>query len=159
MHIRTCADLLVSLREHFLTDDGRPDWTGRTWPYRACVRELYSRAGISQNEAPTLQAAIRYHAGNVLRERLTPEELEELGIGPEGPRERTRAAHSERSAVLATLRGAGSPADALRAVAMVAAVLDKVTPEQLERLRAQDRRKVTALLRRVAERADQLLAE
>ena len=159
MLIRECAAMLVELREHFLTDDGRPDWTGRTWPYRAAVRELYSRAGIPPAEATSLQAAVRYHAGNFLRDLLTATELEEYGIGPETPRDRTRASHSARNALVHALRGEGSGEDIARALAMVVAMLERLSAERVAELRGKERRRVVALLRRVAERTERLLAE
>lgn len=156
MLIRDLAETLVSLREHFLTHDGHPDWTGRTGAYRAAVHQIYSDANIPPDEATTLQAAVRYHAGNVLRERLSAQELEDLGIGAAAPRARVRTRHQERSTLLAALKGDGDDPDLLRTLSAAWALVSRVPEERVAELSAADRRKVRTLLRKIAERAESL---
>ncbi len=100
---RTLAELLVDYREHFLTPEGRPDWIGRTGPYRWAVRDLYSEAGYGKDEAAKVQSAVGYHVGNVLRSRLTAEEQEDLGLGI-SPFERSRQVNAERREALEEAR-------------------------------------------------------
>ncbi|GAA4981171.1 hypothetical protein [Actinopolymorpha pittospori] len=155
MLMRDLSETLVNLREHFLTKDGTPDWAGRAWAYRRLVRDLYGEAGIPPEDATPLQAASRYHIGNILRERLKPEELEDLGLGP-GPRERVRAAHEERSNLLATLKGDGENPEVIRAFSVAFTLLERVSDEAVAELRGADRRAARTLLRKIAERAEQL---
>lgn len=153
MLLRDLAAALLDLREHFITESGDPDWRGRTWDYRAAVRELYSRAGVPAAEASALQAATRYHIGNALRERLSPEQLEDLGLGKPGPRERVKSAHEARSAAIAALKGDGDDPDALRTIAAVWALVSRLAPERVAALRERDRAAARKLLGEIAGRA------
>lgn len=96
---RDLAEAIISLREHFLTPEGRPDWTGRTWQYRAALRELYAQAGYSPTERSATQNTVRYHVGNLMRQRLSAAELEAAGISAPSPRQR-QAARRKRAAAL-----------------------------------------------------------
>lgn len=154
--LRDLAETLVTLREHFLTDDGRPDMGGKTWAYRSMVRDLYAEANVPPAEVPSLQAAVRYHIGNVLRERLSEEELEDLGLSKASPRERVREAHNQRSAVLSALKGGGGDPDVLRAITAALVILDKIPVERVAALRGNDKRQARAALRAIAEKATSL---
>ena|SRR5690606_20578394 len=87
--LREIAENQVRMREHFFTDTGAPDWAGRTWAYRNAVGEIYARAGIRGAEKSTLSATVRYHVGNMLRDRLSDEELAEIGLRKVSPRQRS----------------------------------------------------------------------
>lgn len=94
---RQVADLLIDLRALHTAPDGSPDWAGRSFDYRAAVRDIYSLAGLSSDSSDPHKAALRYHIGNALRERLTPDQLEEAGLTKANPRDRQLARHLEES--------------------------------------------------------------
>lgn len=104
--LRGVARNFVDARAHFFNRDGEPDWTGRTHAYRTWVREVMTKAHVPADEVTTLQAAIRYHSGNVLRERLGDEAIADLGLRKESPRERS-VEKRERTSETLNLFGAG----------------------------------------------------
>ncbi|WGH21098.1 hypothetical protein SEA_CASSIA_25 [Arthrobacter phage Cassia] len=110
--LRGVARNFVDARAHFFNKDGEPDWTGRTHAYRSWVREVMSNAHVPGDEVTTLQAAIRYHSGNVLRERLGDEAIADLGLRKESPRERS-VEKRERTSETLNLFGAGGEISAL----------------------------------------------
>ena len=86
--LRELAELVIKLRAEHTLEDGRKDWGGRSPAYRASMHDLYSRAQVPADKADTIQAAIRYHVGNLLRERTKGEELAAVGLSPVAPRTR-----------------------------------------------------------------------
>lgn len=98
---RDLAEAIISLREHFLTPEGRPDWTGRTWQYRAALRELYAQAGYSPAERSATQNTVRYHVGNLMRQRLSAAELRAAGVTAPSPKDRMAARRQRQAALLA----------------------------------------------------------
>lgn len=98
------AGQIVALRGHFLTDEGEPDWIGRTSAYRHAVRDLYSRADYTPDDAKSVQSSIRYHVGNIVRQLLNPEELEDLGLDEVSPLERARETRRDQAVLLARAR-------------------------------------------------------
>lgn len=108
--LRVIAAAFVDARAYFYTRDGDPDWRGRTAAYRRWVREVMGTANVPAAEVATLQAAVRYHTGNLLRERLDPDELADLGLRAEGPRERSIEKRA-RTAETLDLFGGGAPLD------------------------------------------------
>lgn len=127
-HNRRAAELIVTLRGRFQTPTGEPDLLGEFRPYREAVREVYADAGVSPSDRSRVQSAIRYHVGNVLRERYQAEELERLGIMAESPYEKTkerrmaaaeelqesRLASATNEELLATIRGLTETVEQLR---------------------------------------------
>lgn len=103
--LRDVAESLVDAREHFITADGTVDYRGRTYAYRRFVGEIFAGANPPADEVQAVQAAVRYHVGNVLRERLTPDTLEALGLRKESPKERSVEKRASESDALALLRG------------------------------------------------------
>ncbi|UJQ87162.1 hypothetical protein SEA_BAILEYBLU_24 [Arthrobacter phage BaileyBlu] len=87
--LRTVARCFVAAREHFYNRDGEPDWTGRTHAYREWVREVMSDANVPAGDLSSTQAAIRYHVGSALREVLDADQLTDLGLRSDTPRERS----------------------------------------------------------------------
>ena len=81
------AHLVVEFRRLF-EHDGRPDWAGRSQSYRDAIYQVYRDAKVPSDSAGGLQAKIRYHVGNVVREVAPPEDLLALGLKPKGPRGR-----------------------------------------------------------------------
>ena len=114
--LKEVAGLLVDLREHFLTDTGEPDWKGATHAYKAAVGETYRRAGF--REIGTISSSVRYHIGNVLRDRLTTEQLDDVGLKHDTPRTRSVGKPDRNRALLAALRpgspGSEAPVDPVR---------------------------------------------
>lgn len=86
--LRRVADLLVDLRALHTDQDGLPDWRGKTYAYRDLVNDIYSGAGLPKDSGDTTKTALRYHVGNALRDRLSAEELAEVGLSALDPRDR-----------------------------------------------------------------------
>lgn len=132
--LRSLAECLVSVRENFLRPDGSPDWKGRSHPYRAFVGDIYSDAGLTGEEAATVQAAVRYHVGIVLRERLDDETLAEYGLISRNPRERSSDRRAEKSALVSALKHREVAGGALLAVSTAFTLLTGLDAKELSRL-------------------------
>lgn len=86
---KRAADAMLSLRALYQSKSGKPDWRGTSWAYRQAVSDIYGGAGLPPAPNHPVKAALRYHLGNALRERVPSEELTEAGLNPDTPRERT----------------------------------------------------------------------
>ncbi len=151
--LRETARAFISAREHFFTREGAPDWLGRTYAYRSWVREVMSQASVPGSDLSTIQAAIRYHTGNVLRDRLDDGALEELGLRSASPRERSVEKRERNSETLA-LFGAGAPISDPEVVESAAALVGTFLRRiALDDLAAKDRKRIAAALRDMCERA------
>lgn len=154
---RAAAEALVAARRMFTDRDGNADLRGRTYAYRTWTGEVLGAAGVPPEDRSTVSAAIRYHVGNVVRETSTPDELSEMGLLPEGPRERSAAGRAERSEMLAALTGTGlRDIDALRALAAAKTFLDRVPPSAMTDLDAQGRKAARQALRAIVGKAGRL---
>lgn len=93
---RQVANLLIDLRETYSTADGDTDWRGVSYEYRQTVAEVYREAGLPPSEPrhPT-KAALRYHVGVALRERLTAADLESAGLHAQSQRDSQRIRYRE----------------------------------------------------------------
>lgn len=120
-YLQSVATNFVDAREFFFTKEGEPDWQGRTHAYRSWVRETMTLAGVPTDELANVQSAIRYHTGNIVRERLSEEQLEDAGLTAAGPRERAAALREHQAEVLALVDGGAMIADgaSLRQLASV----------------------------------------
>lgn len=127
--LRDTARAFIAAREHFFTREGTPDWLGRTYAYRRWVREVMDAAHVPQDDLPTIQSAIRYHTGNMLREYLDPETLDALGLKHSSPRERSIEKRERNSGTL-NLFGGGATIteadDVVQAVALVETFLRRL---------------------------------
>jgi hypothetical protein len=88
----------VALRQEF-SFDGFPDWAGKSEEYRQTIYRAYREAGVPSDSTGALQANLRYHVGNALREAAPADELRALGLDLEGPRARAvraRRKHTRR---------------------------------------------------------------
>lgn len=161
--LRAIAECFVDAREHFERPDGSPDWKGRTHAYRMWVRDTVTDAGVPKEEHATVQSAVRYHVGNVLRERLDEETREEYGLIQRSPRERSADRRESRTAILQALTSRDLSGGALMSLTAAHAVLNKVEPKDLDELEGHAltvadaaltelERKVRALRRRLASR-------
>ena len=90
---RAAAQAIVQLRQGFKVD-GATDWTGRSVEYRDVVERLYRQAEVPPDSESPIQAKVRYHVGNVLREVAPAAELEALGLAVAGPKDRAQAARA-----------------------------------------------------------------
>ncbi len=161
-NLRAVATSFVDAREHFFTPEGTPDWKGRTHAYRLWVRETMTLASIQADELGTVQAAIRYHVGNIVRERMNEDELQNLGLSATSPRERSVAKRERNTSVL-TLFGNGGAAIAdadeiVVAAHMMEAALARISLDEVAGMNAKDRKAVGAALESVADRVNALVA-
>lgn len=132
--LRLIAETLVDAREHFGRPDGSPDWNGRTYPYRTWVRDAFEEAGVSREDVPTVQAAIRYHIGSVLRSRLDEDTLDAYGLIKRSPKERSADRRAERTAVVQALQARDVAGGALVALRAATSVLAQVEVKDFEEL-------------------------
>lgn len=84
------AEAVVDMRATFTDKHGEPDWAGRSYDYRMAVREAFHTAGLTPQHPQRERAMslLRYHIGNVVRERLPEEEVANVGLLVAGPKER-----------------------------------------------------------------------
>lgn len=87
---RAAACAIVNLRS-LSTHEGVTDWTGRSLEYRDAIESLYRQANVPPDSESPIQAKVRYHIGNVLREVAPADELEALGLAVSGPKGRAAA--------------------------------------------------------------------
>jgi hypothetical protein len=86
--LKDLARAVVKIRQATKDTDGKPDWAGRSQSYRDAIGKVYQEAGVPEDSQANIQAALRYHIGNVLRDEAPPADLKALGLKAEGPRER-----------------------------------------------------------------------
>lgn len=137
--LRELAIALVDARGEFHREDGSPDWKGRSYAYRVFVRELYDGVAFNKEQQNTIQAAVRYHIGQVLRDRLDDETLEAYDLLAKSPRERGAEQRAGRSALLQTLQGRESAGGALLGLTGVSMVLQRIQGSDLSSLAANER--------------------
>lgn len=154
--LKQVASLIVDLRALHTLDDGRVDWSGRSPGYRAAMNEIYRGAGVTADKADTVQAALRYHVGNLLRDRASDEALEEVGLTSITPKARL----ARQREVVAALATTGSVAevlnDPLRLLAHAEVLLDYIEPADLRGLRGKERVAARHVLTGLRERCDAL---
>lgn len=154
--IRQIATALVDGREHFYTKDGDVDWTGRTYAYRMWVRDVTAEANVPPEQRTTLQGAVRYHTGTMLRARLSAEQIEALGLRSESPRERSIERRDAASKTLSLFGSGGgeirAAEDILAVIATVEATLRRIPSDAAATLDSSTRAGVRQALARSAER-------
>jgi len=157
--LRDTAAAFVNARDQFYTREGTPDYLGRTYAYRRWVREVFSKANVPGDEQNSLQSAIRYHTGNLLRDRLDADQIEALGLKHSSPRQRSTEKR-ERTSETLSLFGAGPAVtdadDVVQAVELFNTFLRRVHPATLD---APTRRRVAAALRGLADSAGAVAEE
>lgn len=95
--LRRLAPVIVDLRHSHTLTNGRPDWSGRTPQYRHDIAQMFTRAHVPDEDVEKIQAALRYHVGNLIRVRADDDDLASAGLRHESPRERlanARRAHA-----------------------------------------------------------------
>lgn len=153
--LRDLAEIVVELRGAHHLDDGRPDWGGRSAAYRQTMADVYARARVPEERLDTVQAALRYHVGNLLRERASADELEAVGLSPVAPK--TRLAN-ERAALAAQRALSAPPQDVARLTAYALALLRFVDPSKIPDLPPERAVASRLALEAAQERAQELLA-
>lgn len=156
--LREVANVLVDARSRFYAADGTPDWRGRTYAYRRWVGEVYGEANLDAGDVSSVQAAVRYHVGNALRERLDSTTLEDLGLRSAGPRERSVEKRQRQAEVLARLMGGPitDPGEALEALHIVQRLLDRLDANAVKGLDAASRKDAREVLNHADEVVDNL---
>jgi hypothetical protein len=101
--IVAAAHDILNLRRTFTRRDGLPDMTGSTYAYRRAIGEIMSATNCTTEERAKLQATLRYHVGNLLREHLSEDELQEYGLVQESPREASARARQHRGRIFQAL--------------------------------------------------------
>jgi hypothetical protein len=133
-HLRDVAEAYIDAREHFYTKDGEPDWAGRSYAYRQWIRETVTLAHLPHDGKQSIQAAVRYHLGNILRDRLDADTLESIGLRKDSPRERSVEKRAGVNALLRLVSG-GAPLDNLNdvldAAKAIHSALTRITPSDL----------------------------
>lgn len=131
---RAAAEALVDARPFFTGTDGLPDWGGRSHDYRVWVGECYGEAGVLPAERHRVQGAIRYHVGNLLREKAPKEALEALGMATTTtPIERGAKQRAARSEIVRAVRGQAE-VDTLRAMTAAEALLKRIGSDDVQDL-------------------------
>jgi hypothetical protein len=123
--LKNTAAVLVALRAKCLDGDGRPDYMGRSSEYRRLAGEVYRNIGVG-GQLERTQQAVRWHIGNLLREVLTVDELQDYELVKDSPAIRQQVSREAKSALEAAGRSqivdvrAGEPT-------ITRAVADQVT--------------------------------
>ena len=107
--LRALAKVVVALRTRYRTPQGDTDWRGQSWEYRQAISEMYGNAGVPPDSESNIQAALRYHVGNLVREVAPPVQLEAVGLLPTSPKDRMDTARRTLRALAdaETLHGEG----------------------------------------------------
>lgn len=107
--LRDLGQATVDLREHFQApNEARPDWMGRSGEYRTAIGDAYAAAGYGPDDTAATQKAARYHIANAQRLRLSPSEIEALGMRTETPAERQTEIRERNAALVATASAGGT---------------------------------------------------
>lgn len=155
--LRQLAEILVESRQHFARADGSPDWTGRSWPYRQFVRELYEDAGVAKTDLNTIQSKARYHISAVLRDFLDEETLLEYGLAFESQRDRSRDRRMARTATLNAFTARDVGGGALMSMTTAFTMLSRVNAEELANLDPTSRAMVEDAAASIIERVHAIL--
>lgn len=74
------------------------DPAGTSQAYRDVAARIYAAVDIPADSASHIQASVRYHIGNELRNAFKPEELAAVGLSEKTPLERAREAREKQQA-------------------------------------------------------------
>lgn len=154
--VREFARLLVDVREHFIKDDGTPDWQGRSYPYRRWVSDVYRDANVTGSEKETIQSAVRYHVGGEVRSRLSEGEAREQGFDSPSPKERSNLRRNAALASYKALVGDISNPDPAIAISAALNLLDKIDPARALSATSAERNLTVERLDALAERVRSL---
>lgn len=159
--LRSAAPAIVELRSRHALEDGRVDWSGRSPGYRAAIGQVYERAHVPPEHMVSVQAAVRYHVGNLLRETAGQDELEQVGLTTVSPRQRLTRHRQLVDALAAAAAPSDHPnGDAARLATYAEALLENIDVSDAT-LEATDPARLGAAevsLGNIAAHADSLLA-
>jgi hypothetical protein len=146
---RTLA--LKQAAEQYLTARERlTDWTGRSREYRNWVSDVYLQSGLSTDERTPMQKRLAHHVGQLLHEKLPPEQLEDLGLRNVSYNERRNARREEKEHRIVRLF---DPKQPQRDVDLLVQLLEQVTPDLTDEQRIRVAQAVLLGSRRLAVRA------
>jgi hypothetical protein len=132
--LRAVGNDVAKLRSMFTRHDA-PDWSGRSKEYQYAMSEVYDRLGVKGKRRESLQFAVRYHAGNAIREKADAGELEAAGLPEESPRDRLQT----QSRGLREAGLTGAPDSILKALAWAATLAEYSTTLDIADLTATER--------------------
>ena len=96
--MREAARWVVQARsEHFLTKEGLPDYSGRSWEYRSWFSDVTNSLNLPDPERARLMSRLRFHVGNRLRDEVREEELADAGLLKVSPAQRGKSNYEHRS--------------------------------------------------------------
>lgn len=124
--LKQLASLLVDLRALYQRN-GMPDWSGRSFDYRAQVSRIMGSAGLSDEDRSKIVGLLRYHVGNELRDRVPDEELLAAGLKVDSPKQRVLNAKGTYKSVDTAVKRLLEAVESLRA-----APAQEITEEHLE---------------------------
>jgi hypothetical protein len=91
---QACARETASLRS-LVVYEGRPDWRGQSPEYKDRISHLYRMAEMPSDSQGNIQANLRYHVGNAVRELAPDYDIEALGLSKDSPLDRARKSRSK----------------------------------------------------------------
>ena len=157
VEMHAAADALVDMRMLYTNRDGQPDLKGASFEYRRSVSDGLADAGVDASRRSQVMAALRYHVGNRVRARFTPEELQEYGLNAHSPHDRQRA---EREMISGIVRVATNPRaevtepeEAVKTAQMAAQMLENI---KVKRLTKADRKALELQLDRIRHRVSEI---
>lgn len=150
------APIIVQLRGLHHLSDGRPDWSGRSTAYRQAMADLYARAKVPPEDLDTVQQAIRYHVGNLLREEAVPAELRDVGLDPRSPKTRLTEA---RQAMQAQKAMSAPPQDIARLTLYALWLLSYIDTDAIPELDGDRAASSRQALEQIQVRSAELLAK
>lgn len=158
--LRRAAEMQVELRQYF-DRNGETDWLGKSYAYRQLMTETYGLAGILPSERKKLGDAVRYHVINVLRERLSPDELQALELREQDGPTRARETRERTKAILdvaqAEGRIAGVQQGPVKILAWVVAAVSAVRADAIKELAESDRRELVKDAKALQREADRII--
>lgn len=154
--LRHAAALTIELRECF-EYDGRPDWTGVSYAYRQAMSAALG--DLDPSDRRRIRDALAWHVSEALHARLSPADVEALGLRPLRPKERNAERHERNRAILASAYVEGRDS-ALMAVMVSARALAQVKAASVDALSREDLAEMAKRLEdlhRQAERVERLV--
>lgn len=152
--LKDLAPVVVELRSQFRLEDGRQDWSGRSPGYRQAMADVYARARIPKDQLDTLQSALRYHVGNILRERASKDDLISVGLTTVAPKERIQ---TTRDALHAMKEVSAPRQDVARLAAYAQALLEYIDDATIPALPPERAEASKLALEAIQRRAAELL--
>lgn len=145
--LRDAGHDVADLRSMFTRNDA-PDWSGRSRDYQHAMSEVYDRLGVKGKARENLQFSVRFHTGNVIRERAEADDLEAAGLDTVSPRDRilrNRAAQAATAGAVGIRAGAAESLP--KALAWAATLLEFAQSLDVAGLTAREKAACRALVK------------